>query len=171
MILLGLCTTLFIINALTIGGGYVMLPMLQEEFVQRHHWLTNQEFLDAIAIGQITPGPMTVMNAFIGYKVSGLTGAFLAMVSSYLPCIIIVGLLVKFYYAYKDSILVNSGFKGIKAAVVGLLASVVITLGNTSLVDTPTILIGVCSFGVIAFTRLDPTFVIIGAGVAGAFFC
>jgi len=171
VILLGLCTTLFIINALTIGGGYVMLPMLQEEFVQRHHWLTNQEFLDAIAIGQITPGPMTVMNAFIGYKVSGLTGAFLAMVSSYLPCIIIVGLLVKFYYAYKDSILVNSGFKGIKAAVVGLLASVVITLGNTSLVDTPTILIGVCSFGVIAFTRLDPTFVIIGAGVAGAFFC
>jgi len=171
MILFSLCATLFVVNALTIGGGIVMLPMLQEEFVQRHHWLTNQEFLDAVAIGQITPGPLTVMNAFIGYKVSGLAGAVLAMASSYLPCIIIVVLIAKFYYAYQNSQLVVSGFAGIKAAVIGLLAAVAITLGNASLVDTQTVLIGVCSFAVIAFSKLDPTFVIIGAGVAGALFC
>jgi chromate transporter len=171
MILLTLCATLFVINSLTIGGGYVMLPMLQAEFVQKHHWLTNQEFLDAVAMGQITPGPMTVMNAFIGYKIGGLTGALLAMASSYLPCIIIVTLVAKFYYSYKDSTIVSTSFRGVKAAVIGLLAAVAVTLGESSLIDPITILICVVSFAVIAFTKFEPTFVIIGAGIVGWLFC
>lgn len=107
MVLLKLCWLLIVINALTIGGGFVMLPMLQKEFVEKHHWLTNQEFLDAIASGQLTPGPLTVMTAVNGYKISGLIGAVLAMVSSYLPCIIIVTIVAKYYYDYKESIIVQ----------------------------------------------------------------
>ncbi len=168
MILLKLCWLLVVINSLTIGGGFVMLPMLQQEFVERHHLLTNQEFLDAIAIGQLTPGPLTVMNAVIGYKVSGLTGAILAMVSSYLPCIIIVTIVAKYYYAYRESIIVQSGFRGIKPAVIGLLSAVAISLGNTALVDPLTSGIAIVSFAVIAFTKIDPSFVIIGAGILGA---
>jgi len=161
---------LIVVNTLTIGGGFVMLPMLQKEFVEKYHWLTNQEFLDAIAVGQITPGPLTVMNAFMGYKIFGLLGAVLAMVSSYLPSIIIVTLAARYYYKYKESVIVHSSFKGIRPAVIGLLSAVAISLGNASLVDPITFGIAIISFIVIAFTKIDPTFVIIGAGVIGALF-
>lgn len=147
-----------------------MLPMLQKEFVENHHWLTNQEFMDAIAVGQVTPGPLTVMNAFIGYKIHGLLGAVLAMISSYLPSIIIVTLVARNYYAYKESVIVNSSFKGIRPAVIGLLSAVAISLGNASLVDPITFGIAIISFVVIAFTKIDPTFVIIGSGIIGALF-
>lgn len=170
MILLKFCWILIVVNALTIGGGFVMLPMLHKEFVEKYHWLTNQEFLDAIAFGQVTPGPLTVMNAFIGYKIFGLTGAIMAMISSYLPCIIIVTLVAKYYYTYKESVIVISSFNGIKSAVIGLLAAVAISLGNTSLVDPITFGNAIISFAVIAFTKIDPTFVIIGAGIVGALF-
>jgi len=170
MILLKFCWILIVANALTIGGGFVMLPMLQREFVEKYHWLTNKEFLDAIAIGQVTPGPLTVMNAFMGYKIYGLLGAVMAMISSYLPCIIIVTLVAKYYYTYRESVIVNSSFKGIRPAVIGLLAAVAISLGNASLVDTITFGIATISFIVIAFTKIDPTFVIIGSGIIGALF-
>jgi len=170
MILLKFCLILFVVNSLTIGGGFMMLPVLHKEFVEKYHWITNQEFLDAIAIGQITPGPLTVMNAVIGYKISGLTGAFLAMVSSYLPCIIIVTLACRYYFHYKESVIVNSSFQGIKPAVIGLLAAVAIPLGSASIVDLITFSIAVITFVVIAFTRIDPTFVIVGAGIIGALF-
>jgi chromate transporter len=168
MILLKFCWILIVVNALTIGGGFVMLPMLHQEFVEEYHWLTNQEFLDAIAMGQITPGPLTVMNAFMGYKIYGLIGAVMAMVSSYLPCVIIVTLVAKNYYTYiKESMFVNSSFKGIRPAVIGLLAAVAISLGNASLVDPVTFGIAIISFVLISFSKIDPTFVIIGAGIAG----
>ncbi len=168
MVLLKLCWLLIVINALTIGGGFAMLPMLQKEFVEKNHWLTNQEFLDAIAIGQLTPGPLTVMNAVIGYKVSGIVGAILAMVSSYLPCIVIVTIVAKYYYDYRESTIVQASFKGIKPAVIGLLAAVAISLGTTALVNPLTFGIAIISFAIIAFTKTDPSFVIVGAGILGA---
>jgi len=170
MILLKFCLILFVVNSLTIGGGFMMLPILHKEFVERYHWMTNQEFLDAIAIGQVTPGPLTVMNAVIGYKIHGVIGAVLAMVSSYLPCIIIVALACKYYLHYKESLVIHSSFKGIKPAIIGMLAAVAIPLGNTSIADPITFGIAIISFAVIAFTKTDPTFVIIGAGIIGALF-
>jgi chromate transporter len=110
------------------------------------------------------------MNAFMGYKIFGLLGAVLAMVSSYLPSIIIVTLAARYYYKYKESVIVHSSFKGIRPAVIGLLLAVAISLGNASLVDPVTSGIAIISFVIIAFTKIDPTFVIIGAGVIGALF-
>ncbi len=170
MSLLAFCWILFYINALTIGGGYAMLPLLQREFVEKHHWLTNQEFLDAIAVGQLSPGPLTVMNAFIGFKLHGLTGSLLAVLCSYLPSLIIVTLAVKYYYAYKESAIVASSFTGIKSAVIGLLAAVALSLGTTSLVDQGTFGLALASFALITFTKTDPSFIIVGAGLIGALF-
>ena len=79
--LVKLFATLFFVNLFTIGGGLVMIPILQDFFVQRYGWLTNKEFVEAVALGQVTPGPLTVMNAFIGYKVEGIPGAIAAIVA------------------------------------------------------------------------------------------
>ena len=160
---------LFIANALTIGGGYAMVPILQQEFVNHYHWLSNKEFIDAIAVGQVTPGPLTVMNAFMGFKVGGLTGALVAMVASYLPCVIIVTLVTKYYLRYKEIWAVRASFAGIKPAVVGLLAAVLIFLGHSSIINPPTIGIAVASFALLTFTKIDPSFIIITAGFLGAF--
>jgi chromate transporter len=168
MELLRMAAILFVVNALTIGGGYAMVPMLQREFVDNYHWLTNKEFIDAIAIGQVTPGPLTVMNAFMGFKIGGLPGALVAMVASYLPCFIIITVVTKYYLRYKELWLVNASFSGIKPAVVGLLAAVLIFLGQTSLINTPARAIAVVSFALLTFTKIDPSLIIIASGIAGA---
>ncbi len=170
MTLIQLFGVLFVVNLFTVGGGYVMLPMLHDFFVLKFHWLTDKEFLDAVAIGQVTPGPLTIMNAFIGYKVMGVAGAVVATAGSYLPSLIVVTQVTKYYLKFKESRLVDAVFKGIKPAVIGMLAAVAVKLGGTSLVDPAAVGIGVGGFALMAFTKVDPTLVIIGAGVAGAVF-
>lgn len=170
MALLYMAAVLILANALTIGGGYAMIPYLQTEFVSHHQWLTNQEFIDAIAIGQVTPGPLTVMNAFLGFKVGGLPGALIAMAASYLPCIIIVTLVTSYYLKYKQLWFVQAGFAGIKPAVVGLLAAVLFFLSRGSITNPAAEAIAVISFALLTFTKIDPSFIIIAAGIAGALF-
>ncbi len=161
--------TLFYINLFTIGGGYVMIPLLEKEIVEKYHWLTHKEFIEAIAIGQLTPGPLTIMNAFIGYKLFGIIGALGATVSTYLPSFIIVTLISHYYNEFRSSRIVDSAMRLIKPAIIGLLLSTAISLGGASLIDVPSIFIALLAFILITFTRIDPTFIIIGAGMAGIF--
>lgn len=158
---------LFYINLFTIGGGYVMIPLLEKELVERLHWLSHQEFIEAIAVGQVTPGPLTIMNAFIGYKLFGIAGAIGATISSYLPSLIIVTLISYYYQGFRNSTAVDGVFTGIKPAVVGLLMATAISLGKVSIIDPYTGFIAISSFILISFTKIDPTFIILGAGMAG----
>ena len=160
----------FAINLFTIGGGFVMLPLLHGYFVDKYHLLTNKEFLEAVALGQVTPGPLTVMNAFIGYKIQGIYGAVAATLGTYVPSLIVATLATKYYLKFKGSRVVDSVFSGIKPAVVGMLAAIAVTLGSTSFVDPATFAIGAASFLIITLTKVDPTLVILGAGAAGAAF-
>jgi chromate transporter len=157
----------FAINLFTIGGGFVMLPILHGYFVDQYGLLTNREFLEAVALGQVTPGPLTVMNAFVGYKISGISGAAAATLGTYMPSLIVATLVSKYYLKFKGSRIVDSAFMGIKPAVVGMLLAVAVTLGRESFVSWPAAALGAASFGLMAFTKVDPTFVILGAGVAG----
>jgi chromate transporter len=159
---------LFLVNLFTIGGGYVMLPLLHGFFVGRFGWLTNQEFMDAVAIGQVTPGPLTIMNAFIGYKVAGLAGAVTATVGSYLPSLFVTTFVTKYYLKFKTSKTVASVFRGIKPVVVGMLLAVCLNLGAASLVSPIAIAICATSFALMAFTKIDPSLLVLAAGVAGA---
>ena len=168
MMLLRLFGILFLVNLFTVGGGYVMLPMLHDYFVTQFGWLTNQEFLDAVAIGQVTPGPLTIMNAFIGFKVMGTPGAIVATLGTYMPSFLVVTLVTRYYLKFKGSKAVDAVFRGIKPVVVGMLGAVAIRLGGTSMVDPLTIGIGLASFTLMTFTKVDPTLIIVGAGVLGA---
>jgi chromate transporter len=159
---------LFLVNLFTIGGGYVMLPLLHGFFVDQFGWLTNQEFTDAVAIGQVTPGPLTVMNAFIGYKVAGFAGAVTATVGSYLPSLLVTTLVTKYYLEFKNSTVVRSAFRGVKPVVVGMLLAVCVNLAASSFVSPIPIAIGVVCFALMTLTKADPTLVVLGAGVAGA---
>jgi chromate transporter len=168
--LVKLFAVLFAVNLLTIGGGYVTLPLLHRFFVEDFGWLTGQEFVDCVAVGQVTPGPMTLMNAFIGHKVGGVPGAVIATLGSYLPSVLVVTAVTRYYLAFKSSRVVASAFRGIKPAVVGMLLAVTLDLGKVSLVGAAPAALAAASFAVMAFTRVDPTFVILAAGLLGAAF-
>jgi chromate transporter len=159
--------TLFYVNLFTIGGGFAMIPLLQSEVVERYHWLTNQEFLESIAVGQMTPGPLTVMNAYIGMKLFGIPGALGATVSTYLPSLILTTLASHYYSRIRKNTYVTSAMRGIKPAVIGLIAAAGISLAGASVTEPLTIVIGSVSLAVLLFTKIDPTFVIIGSGIAG----
>ena len=119
----GLSITLF-------GGGYVVIPAMQEIFVDNLKWLTSKEFADGIALGQVTPGPIYISAAFIGYKVHGFLGALIATVSVFLPAGLIMIISSKFLNFFKNSSLVKAVFKGLRPAVIGMIFSAAVTIGK-----------------------------------------
>jgi chromate transporter len=159
--------TLFAVNLFTVGGGYVMLPILHGYFVERYGWLTNQEFLDAVALGQVTPGPLTIMNVFIGYKLAGVPGSVAGALGTYLPSLLVVSLVSGYYSRYRDSAAVDAVLRGLKPAVAGMLAGVAVMLGG-GVAGVSGVFIFAGCFALMAFTKADPTLVIIGSGVLGA---
>lgn len=120
----GISLTLF-------GGGYVVIPALHELFVENLNWLTSAEFADGIAIGQITPGPIFVTATFIGYKVAGVLGAFLATVAIFTPPAVLTVLLSRFVKILNQSSVVKAAMKGVRAAVIGMIFASAITIGQT----------------------------------------
>ena len=161
--------TLLYINLFTIGGGFAMIPLLQSEIVSNHHWLTQSEFIESIAVGQMTPGPLTIMNAFIGFKVFGIWGAVGSVFATYIPSLVVVTIVAHYYNKVKNSEIIASVMRGIKPAVIGLIAATAIILGMESIQNNITVVISVSSLVLLVFTKIDPTFVIIASGIAGAF--
>lgn len=156
----GLSLTLF-------GGGYVVIPALHELFVENLGWLTSPEFADGIAIGQVTPGPIFITAAFIGYKVSGIWGALLATIAFFAPPAVLIVVLSRFVAAIKDSARVKAMFKGIRPAVIGMIFASVFTIGKTM---EPSWISAVLFLLVLLFSvryKISPVYLICGAGVAG----
>ena len=119
----GMSLTLF-------GGGYVFIPAIQEVIVDQLHWLSQSEFADGIAMGQITPGPILISATFIGYKVAGFTGAIVATVAIYLPPGLLMVLFGRFLDYFKNSAFVAAIFKGLRPAVIGMIFSAALTIGR-----------------------------------------
>lgn len=170
MTLLKLFGVLFAVNLLTVGGGYVSLPLLHRFFVEDFGWLTSRDLTDAVAIGQLSPGPMTIMNVFIGHKVAGIPGALTATVASYLPSIAVGSLVARHYPSLRRWATFVAVLRGMTAAVVGMLLAVSLQLAWVALVHPVAVAIGAGTFALMTLTKVDPTLVVLAAGLVGAVF-
>jgi chromate transporter len=155
------------IGALAFGGGYAMITPLHYELVTHYGWLTETEFSSAVAVGQVTPGPLMIMVAFMGYKVAGLPGATLGTVGLFLPSALIVLVIAGSYLRFKDAPIVRGAMRGVSLAVIGLLAAVVIELGRGGLSSPIDVLIAIVAFFAAGPLKRDPIAVLLGAGLIG----
>lgn len=156
----------FRIGFFTIGGGYAMLPLIQREVVDVNGWLDEEEFIDAIAISQSSPGAVAVnISVFIGYRLGGVFGAIVSTLGTVLPSIIIILVVAMFLFQYKDIAIVEKVFMGIRPAVVSLIASSVVMLAKGLGFSVERVVLAVLSFILIVFLNVSPIFVILGGGI------
>jgi len=159
-----LFTVFLQVGAVLYGSGYVLLAFLENQLVNELGWLTSQQLLDAVAVGQITPGPLFSTATFIGWQVAGVWGSVVATIGIFLPSFVFVALLVVIVPWVKRHANVQVFINGVTIASLGLMAGVLVDLGNDALVDVFTVLIAVFSLIVLLATKLNTTW-LIGVGV------
>jgi chromate transporter len=155
------------IGAVLYGSGYVLLAFLRADLVVRYAWLTDQQLLDAIAVGQVTPGPLFTTATFIGYVLAGLPGALLATLGIFLPSFVFVLLLRPLIPRIRGSTWASGFLDGVNAAALGLMAAVAWQLGRASLIDLPTVLLALIALGLLLRFRLNSTWLILGGAALG----
>jgi chromate transporter len=155
-------------GAFVFGSGLAIVPFLHGGVVVEHQWLTERQFLDAVAVAMITPGPVVITVAFIGYLVAGLAGALLAAIGVFVPCFLIVVLAAPHFRRLAGRARIKDFVDGVTAGAVGAIAGAVIVLGRKAIVDVPTALIAAASILALVKVRGVPEPVLILlAGVIG----
>lgn len=164
------------VGAFSFGGGYAALPLIQEEVVASHQWLTIQEFTDLITISQMTPGPIAINSAtFVGTQIAGVPGAIVATFGSVLPSIILVTLLAYLYVKFRQMDVLQFILTALRPAVVAMIAtagiSILVTsfwgnevMGMETIKLTAVFIFGICLF-LLMKTKLNPVVVMVLAGI------
>ena len=166
--LVGLFTTFFKIGIFTLGGGYAMIPMIEEEVVNRHKWISKDEMLDLIAIAQSCPGVFAINIAiFIGYKLYKVRGAIATAFGTALPSFLIILLIAMFFRQFEDNKVIAAMFRGIRPAVVALIAVPTFNLAKQAKLNKFTLWIPIVSALAIWLLGFSPIWIIIIAGIGG----
>jgi chromate transporter len=152
------------IGALAFGGGFTAIPLIQYEMVDRFHWLSTKEFLDGIALGQVTPGPILITATFVGYKVSKVLGATMATLGVFFPSFFILVLLIPYHDRLKGVEKVRMMEQGVLGSFIGMLALVLYNFGKTSLVDLPSILMASGAFLAI-YKKISLPYILVAGGM------
>ena len=148
------------------GSGLAILPFLYGGVVEGHHWLNDRQFLDAVAVAMITPGPVVITVAFIGFLVAGVAGATAAALGVFLPVYVVVVALAPSYKKWAKNPQLNAFVRGVTAAATGAIAGAVIVLARRSIYDVPTALIGMVSLAVLFRWKVpEPALIAVAAGV------
>jgi chromate transporter len=157
------------IGAIVFGSGYVLLAFLQADLVDGRHWLTSKQLLDAVAVGQVTPGPVFTTATFIGYLLAGTPGAIVATIAIFLPGFVLVAISGPYILRIRKSPTASAFLDGVTVASIALIAWVLIVLGRATLVDPMSIGIAVASFVLMIRFGVNAAWLILGAGMLGAF--
>jgi chromate transporter len=152
-------------GSVTFGGGLVMLPLIESEVVNTRHWLTHQEFADATALGQITPGPVLITATFVGYRVAGTLGALVATVSIFLPAFLMTIAAASSLRRFRNNEQVQSFLRGVGPAVVGLLLAAALSVGRSGIHSWIGLTIMIAAVFILVRFRPNPFWVIFGAGM------
>lgn len=171
------------IGSFSIGGGYAIIPLIQEQVVNYYNWLTLQEYTDIITISQMTPGPLVVNTAsFVGIRIAGISGAIVATLGSIISGFVISVLLYNFFKKYKNIDSISNILKGLRSSSVGLIASAASTiiliafLGTSSFnindinINITAVIVFIISLFLLRKYKINPMLIMILTGVAGLFF-
>jgi chromate transporter len=155
------------IGGLLYGGGYVLLAFLRGDFVDAYGWITNQQLLDAVAVGQFTPGPLFTTATFVGYLIAGFPGAVVATIGIFLPSFIFVAITNPLIPKMRQSKLFSAFLDGVNAAAVGLMAAVTVELGADALIDPLTVGLAIAALVLLIRFKINATWLILAGGVIG----
>ena len=154
------------IGAFTIGGGYAMIPIIQREVVEKNKWISEEDFLDVLAISQSAPGILAVnISIFLGYRLRGTRGSIVATLGSALPSFLIKLLIAMFFAGYQDNPTVVSIFKGIRPVVVSLIAVPMINMAKKAKLNIYTGMLAAATALLIVFLNVSPLYILLVTGV------
>jgi chromate transporter len=159
--------TFFKIGLLMFGGGLVVAPLLQQELVDNQHWLTTKQLVDGLALGQLTPGPVTTVATFAGYAVAGFPGAVVATIAVFAPSFILVISLTPLLLRLRNSPIAKAFLRGITAGALGAIAAAAILFGRATIVDPFSAIIALLSLLLLLRWNLNTTYLILGAAALG----
>ncbi len=154
-------------GAFVFGSGLAVVPFLYEGVVQQHGWLNEQQFRDAVAVAMITPGPVVITVAFIGYLIAGFAGASVAAAGIFLPVYFLTIIPLPWFRRHRDNALLKAFVAGATAAAVGAIAGAVIVIGRRALVDLPTVLIALVTLGLLLRFKLPEPALVVVSGAVG----
>jgi chromate transporter len=158
----------FKIGAFTIGGGYAMVPLIENEIVTKRRWIEQEDFVNLLAISQTSPGILAVnISIFIGYKLRGIRGCIVTALGTIMPSFLIILAIALFFSNYKDNTVVERIFKGIRPAVVALIAAPTFTMAKSAKINRGNVWIPVVSALLIWLLGFSPIWIIIAAGIGG----
>lgn len=158
----------FKIGTFTMGGGYAMIPLIENEIVNKRKWISKDDYIDLLAISQSAPGIFAVNIAiFIGYKLKGVRGSLLTALGTILPSFLIILAIAIFFQSFQHNPVVERIFKGIRPAVVALIAAPTFSMAKTAKINKYTVFIPILSTLLIWRLGVSPIYIIILAGVGG----
>ncbi len=168
---LDIFVTFFKIGCFTFGGGYAMVPLMEEAVIDKKKWIKREEIVDLFAVSQSIPGAIAInTSTLIGYKIAGNKGALLATLGVVLPSFIVITVIASFFALFQDLKTVKAAFMGIRPAVVALILVTAVSMAKVVVKDIFGVVIMLTTVVLVVFLRVNPIVVIIGGGILGIAF-